>query len=274
VQNIIVNHFYADTQILSDVGQSVHLNWHITGAANIAINGSFNNLAEQGSLILQPKQTTDYTITAIDSTQRQLSQTLRVIVTAPIENSNPWHTGAGDVYIAPIESSMFIDEFGNRYFGDLQGDLHKENMDGNKAWTSTGVGQVSSPPLVWQSLLYFTSSTTSGGGKFCSINIAGSTLRCIDIINPIIAAPVFGATKQYAWVIDLHGNLYKVKLSDFSVTEHHPLPAGIRVRSTPVATPSDTLAIRSTDHQLFLLDLTGSQVELNWISDLKGQNDE
>jgi len=278
VSKIIVNYFYSSSQVLAQSGMPIQFNWQVEGAISINITDqhgqSFENLAPQGTLIAHPQQSTDYTIKAVDGAGDEQSQTIRLIVEHQHGNNEPWLTTRDNQYVTPIASSMLIDDDGNRYFGDLQGYLHKISSVDEATWEPIYIGQISSPPILYQQFLYFTASASDGSGKFCRVESNLNNLKCQSVANAVIGAPAINFATQTAWIIDQHATLTKIDLSDWTKTTSQPLPQGITIRSTPILTKSGTMAIRSTDNQLFLLDLAAVQSTINWKMDLKGANDE
>jgi outer membrane protein assembly factor BamB len=174
--------------------------------------------------------------------------------------------------ISPIISSILIEPSGSRYFGDLLGSLINMDTNGGVVWRLDDVGMLSSPPVMSDAgPLYFTANRLSGLGQLCHVSQAGNNLHCISLSQPIIGAPVLDG--NYALIVDLYGRALRVNLLTDEVTILSQLPAGKQVRSTPLLTPSNTLVVRTTVNDIYMLDFNTAAGSISWTQTLAGEQE-
>lgn len=266
-----INQFFADQSVLAGAGFETSLHWEVLGAADVSIASdqgeSYTNLPSNGSIMVMPGISSRYTLSARFQADDVLvySQNLDIVV-SEAENGNV-AVLPSDPTIAPIVSSMLVDSTGSRWFGDLQGALSNIDGDGNLIWRKYEVGLIYSPPVEVGQTLFFTATSDSGDGKFCQIGRNGSSLECILLAQPLVGAPVMEA--ESALVVDLYGGVYSIDLTTDAVTSVAQLPAGTQVRSTPQLTPQNTLIVRSTDSDIFMLDLNNAG-QIGWVRSTAG----
>lgn len=259
-----INAFYADRNVLRQVAEKATLYWDVTGANQVRItadNGQFfGNLSAKGSLMVSPEQTAVYTLHMnVSDVPIAYPHPIKVIV--GIKPAVDTTVLSNNVLISPIISSILIEPGGERYFGDLQGSLINMDTNGVLIWRLDEVGMLSSPPVMSQAgPLYFTANRISGLGQLCHVSQAGDNLHCISLSQPIIGAPVLDG--NYALIVDLYGGALSVNLLTDEVTMLSQLPTGKQVRSTPLLTPNNTLVVRTTESEIYTLDLNSETMSV------------
>jgi hypothetical protein len=268
-----INTFYADQSVLG-VGHKTTIHWEVNDAVEVSIqtdaDATYSNLPAIGSLMIAPEQTTRYSLHAKENADATAySQFVDVVVGEPGDDivavlpSNPT--------ISPIVSSIMVEANGNRTFGDLQGWLINVDAQGNILWQQDNAGMLYSPPVVRNDKMYFSATANDGKGQFCRIDLSGNNLHCISLPQPIIGAPIITGTQ--AWVVDLYGGASRIDLASDNVTSLAQMPVGKQVRSTPVRTTTNTLVVRTTQNDIYTLDLNATPALAEWTLSLAGEQE-
>jgi hypothetical protein len=268
-----INTFYADQSVLG-VGHKTTIHWEVNDAVEVSIqtdaDATYSNLPAIGSLMIAPEQTTRYSLHAKENADATAySQFVDVVVGEPGDDivavlpSNPT--------ISPIVSSIMVEANGNRTFGDLQGWLINVDAQGNILWQQDNAGMLYSPPVVRNDKMYFSATANDGKGQFCRIDLSGNNLHCISLPQPIIGAPIITGTQ--AWVVDLYGGASSIDLASDNVTSLAQMPVGKQVRSTPVRTTTNTLVVRTTQNDIYTLDLNATPALAEWTLSLAGEQE-
>lgn len=278
----LISGFYTDAQILAQPQTPITLHWQTQGAISVRLESVIGdevtlvkgNLPANGSLEVTPSQSSNYRLVATNNTGESQQSDIRVVVKAA--NASRWQV-SDDNHLAVVASSMLVAADGSRFFGDLEGTLHRV---GATAWQAEEIGLISSPPLQVGNWLYVSANNLDGQGVVYRVNAStGQERVAVTLPGSLVASPI--VRNDGVLLITSEGEIYQFAAG----LNNAPIPIriitlreGEQIRSTPVLS-GELLYVRSNQSRLFKLNLATTeasatlgegQVDANeWIIELK-----
>lgn len=278
----LISGFYTDAQILAQPQTPSTLHWQTQGATSVRlelVNDDQTtlvkgNLPANGSFEVTPSQSSNYRLVATNNTGESQQSDIRVVVKAT--SVSRWQI-TDENHLTVVPSSILVAADGSRFFGDLEGTLHRV---GATAWQAEEIGLISSPPLQVGNWLYVSANNSDGQGVVYRLNAStGQERVAVTLPGSLVASPI--VRNDGVLLITSEGEIYQFAAG----LNNAPIPIriitlheGEQIRSTPVLS-GELLYVRSNQSRLFKLNLATTeasatlgegQVDANeWIIELK-----
>lgn len=273
-----ISSFTSSTSILSVLGENAELSWSSTMLKNMTLISSdgrnYSNLQANGNLFVSPEKSVTYELVGTDLNEKEVRQSLKIIhkpINKPIQSE-----------YSAIESSVLFLSPTKIMYGDLGGSLHFEDLEGSKYWTVSDIGIISSPPVIDVDYAIVTARTNNPHrqGKVCKILISNGTVTCLELPKPVVGSAV--KTLFNYWVVGLTEDVYSISPSLLNYDLHTKIASRHVVKSTPVLTGDNKLAIQTESNELIFVDAelfihdvnTALADKVLWSKALKGVENE
>jgi len=261
---LVIETFVASPSTIGSKGQRVELRWQVKGAREIAVSSDGGEataeaLASEGALAVNPRITTNYTLTATGP-GGEASQSLTVKLDLP---------PPPDLWTAPsipvqeqIATSLAVAEDGSAYVGAFDGYFYKVSPSGQVEWTLENAGLVMGKAAIAGERIIVGANVSGSGrlesaGRVYALDSDKTLLWDFDTEGAVVAGPLLSADKGIAYIATYIGHIYALDTQSGERRWHYQLPEGKKITAAP-ALSGQRLIVHTENKQIFALDASES----------------
>ncbi len=260
---LIIHTFSSSSGTINQAGREVTLSWTSWNATDIRLSNDVTStvttgLAENGSFVVTPQQTTRYTLTAIRGAE-QVNKNLTITLNTAVPDSR-WSSNLSLDDDQFISTSITVADDGSTYVGSFDGSLYKMNANGDVDWVLPDTGRVMGKVVINNNNIIFGGDSASSHiGTICSFNTDGTEDWVFSALSPVMASPVISQDGAVVYGVSFDGVIYALNSSDGSLRWSHMLD-NAQVVAAPTLTPvGDTLIVRSAT-TAFAISITEAEL--------------
>lgn len=257
---VAIETFLASLSTIDSAGQRVELSWKVKGASTVSIRNDIQedietDLAAEGTLAINPKITTRYTLVATGpggENSQELTITLDLPPPPPMwtEPDVPVHD--------KIATSLSVADDGSAYIGAFDGNFYKVNSSGQLEWALENVGIVMGKAALISDVVIIGANLTGdvqGGvvGRVYAIKKNKEELWSMDTPAPVVAAPTISEDGSTVFVITYSGDIYSINAQTGETYWTYKLPGENTIITAP-ALANNNLIINTESKRVFALD--------------------
>ncbi len=264
---VLIETFSASPTVMDHKEQQVELRWQVKGASTVSIGNDLQeevetDLASEGTLAVNPKITTRYTLVATGP-GGESSQELTITLDLP--PPPPMWTAPDIPVQEKIATSLAVAEDGSAYVGAFDGNFYKVNSSGQVEWTLDDVGVVMGKAAIGGDLVIFGanlsgSASADNKGRVYAFNSGKQLVWSFDTEGAVVAGPLINQERTIAFVATFSGEIYALDIDTGIPLWVYRLPDNGKIASVP-ALSGEKLIVNTEDNKIFALD-SRSEVEV------------
>lgn len=267
IPNATVSQFSASSSIISQAGVAVTLSWVTINGDNVELEEDVNHtvtgsLEYSSSLIVNPQQTTTYTLT-VSSSGGEDSKSLTITVDTPAPGTL-WSNSIslGDDQF--VSTSITVADDGSSYVGALNNNYYKVDSNGTLKWQLEGVGMVLGKAVLTPTAIIIGAGGSDPGGSSVPGQIAAFThsgiLQWSHITDSaVMSSPVITPGGATVYGVSYRGTVYALDASNGTELWQFPLGALLEVVATPALSASESTLIVQSIGKIFAIDLAETE---------------
>ncbi|WP_105102561.1 PQQ-binding-like beta-propeller repeat protein [Microbulbifer pacificus] len=264
---VLIEAFSASPTVMDHKEQQVELRWQVKGASTVSIGNDLQeevetNLASEGTLAVNPKITTRYTLVATGP-GGESSQELTITLDLP--PPPPMWTAPDIPVQEKIATSLAVAEDGSAYVGAFDGNFYKVNSSGQVEWKLENAGVVMGKAVIAGDKIIVGSNFSNGShpeglGRAFSLRSDKTVVWNFDTQGAVVAGPVLNIDKTTAYIATYYGHIYALNAQTGELYWDYQLPNNQKVVSSP-ALVQQKLIVHTEQNNIYALDVSLSTNE-------------